>query len=135
MSACQVTGHARGGKTVLNCRVNNTLSQGSTCDQLRQVEPLASLVLRCEPSQSLIEGNRDYEIEALQAFIEAPWMLLQAVLGMAQHAELKVVLELPSPTTPLTKSINAFWSSWLESRDLSNSASPKAVELRFLSES
>ena len=97
MSACHVTGCAQGGIKVLSCAVSDALSQGDACDQLRQVEPLETLVLQCKPSSSLVEGCRDDEVEALQAFIEAPWMLLQAVLGIASHDALKVTLELPQP--------------------------------------
>lgn len=132
MSACFVMGCAQGGITVLSCTVNDALSQGDACDQLRQAEPLETLILSCKPSTSLVEGRRDDEVEALQAFIEAPWMLLQAALGMGSHEALKVVLELPQPTTVLTKSVGAFWSCWLESANLSSDFTQTEVELRFI---
>lgn len=135
MSACHVTGCTQGGIKVLSCAVSDALSQGDACDQLRQAEPLETLVLRCQPSSSLVEGCRDDEVEALQAFIEAPWMLLQAVLGIASHDALKVTLELPQPTTVLTKSVGAFWSCWLESRNLPLDSTQTEVELRFIAES
>ncbi|WP_435214773.1 hypothetical protein ACMAY6_04370 [Luminiphilus sp. nBUS_16] len=134
MSACLVTGCARGGKTVLSSRVTDALSQGDACDRLRQSEPLALLVLRCEQHSPLIEPGRQHELETLQSFIEAPWMLLQTALGLASHAGLKVVLELPQPTDALTKSVAAFWSCWLESRDFPTGTSACEVELRSLSE-
>jgi hypothetical protein len=134
MSVCSVEGHARGGKTVLNCSAGDALSQGDACDRLRQAEPLELLVLRCEPCSSLTGISRDGELEALQAFIQAPWMLLQAVLGISTQAGLKVVLELPRPTNELTQSVAAFWSCWLESRDFSNKPEVCKVQLRFLSE-
>jgi hypothetical protein len=134
MSACLVTGCARGGKTVLNARVTDVLSQGDACDRLRQSEPLSLLVLRCEHHSSLTESGREHELETLQSFIEAPWMLLQTALGLASHASLRVVLELPPPTDALTKSIAAFWSCWVESRDFPPGNSACEVELRSLSE-
>ncbi len=62
-------------------------------------------------------------------------MLLQAVLGIASHDALKVTLELPQPTTVLTKSVGAFWSCWLESRNLPLDSTQTEVELRFIAES
>jgi hypothetical protein len=68
MPACYVTGFAQGGGAILNCTVNDVVSQGDVCDRLRQTEGLETLVLRCQPSPSLVEGNRDQEMKALQAF-------------------------------------------------------------------
>ncbi|MDG1065100.1 MAG: hypothetical protein P8O91_02695 [Luminiphilus sp.] len=134
MSACYVTGLAQGGVKILSCPVSDAVSQGDTCDRLRQAEGLETLLLRCELDPSLVEGNRDQEIEALQAFIEAPWVLLQAVLAIPSCAQLRVVLELPQPTTELMQSIGSFWSCWLESKNLAADATQGKVELRFLSE-
>ena len=134
MSACLVTGCARGGKTVLNARVTDALSQGDACDRLRQSEPLQLLVLRCEQHSLPKEPGRQHELETLQSSIEAPWILLQTALTLASHAGLRIVLELPSPTDALTKSIAAFWSCWVESRDFPPGTSACEVELRSLSE-
>jgi hypothetical protein len=134
MPACYVTGFAQGGVAILNCTVNDVVSQGDVCDRLRQTEALETLVLRCQPNPSLVEGNRDQEMKALQAFIEAPWMLLQAALGIASCAQIRVVLELPQPTTALTKSIGSFWSCWLESQNFEAEDTQRKVELHFLTE-
>jgi hypothetical protein len=134
MPACYVTGFAQGGGAILNCTVNDVVSQGDVCDRLRQTEALETLVLRCQPNPSLVEGNRDQEMKALQAFIEAPWMLLQAALGIASCAQIRVVLELPQPTTALTKSIGSFWSCWLESQNFEAEDTQRKVELHFLTE-
>ena len=134
MPACYVTGFAQGGGAILNCAVNDVVSQGDVCDRLRQTEGLETLVLRCQPNPSLVEGNRDQEMKALQAFIEAPWMLLQAALGIPNCAQLRVVLELPQPTTDLTKSIESFWSCWLAAQNFDAEDTQCKVELRLLTE-
>ena len=113
MVGFHLTGYDSHGVVVLEQFVNGTISEGQTCDRLRQCPVLARAVIRFAADVEVDPADPDREVLMIHTFIRSPWVVVDALAGLAGGQGLDLAIELPQQSSPLMVSINAFWTAWV----------------------
>lgn len=118
MAGLYLTGFDALGAIVLEEFVDSTLSEGRSCDRLRQCPALKRVVLRLNADEQPGTGSPYEEAGVLTACVRSPWLIVRALSGLAIHRGAEIVIEIPHPDSPLSRGIVGFWSACLDSEAL-----------------
>ena len=113
MAGFYLIGYDSQGVVVVEQFVNGTITEGQTCDRLRQSPNLAKAVIRFAADVDLDLADPDHELLMIRTYLRSPWVVVNALASLAEGQGLDLVIELPEHGSPLMVSVKAFWSAWV----------------------